>query len=82
MRTDLVKLDMALIRNVHEDAGRHAIIRGVALMCADLGMKLIAEGVESREELESLQAMGIDLFQGYLLARPAFQALPSVDWPG
>lgn len=80
VRTDLVKLDMALVRNVHEDDGRRAIIRGVALMCADLGMQLIAEGVETREELECLRALGIDLFQGYLLARPAFQALPAVHW--
>lgn len=80
VRTDLVKLDMALVRNVHEDDGRRAIIRGVALMCADLGMKLIAEGVETREELECLRGLGIDLFQGYLLARPAFQALPAVHW--
>ncbi|WP_374473442.1 EAL domain-containing protein [Arenimonas sp.] len=80
VRTDLVKLDMALVRNVHEDAGRRAIIRGVSLMCADLGMKLIAEGVETREELACLAGLGIDLFQGYLLARPAFQALPVVHW--
>lgn len=80
VRTDLVKLDMALVRNVHEDDGRRAIIRGVALMCADLGMQLIAEGVETREELECLRALGIDLFQGFLLARPAFQALPAVHW--
>lgn len=82
VRTDLVKLDMALVRKVHEDAGRRAIIRGVALMCADLGMKLIAEGVETREELDCLRSLGIDLFQGFLLARPAFQALPAVHWPG
>lgn len=80
VRTDLVKLDMALVRNVHEDAGRRAIIRGVSLMCADLGMKVIAEGVETREELSCLAGLGIDLFQGYLLACPAFQALPAVHW--
>lgn len=81
VRTDLVKLDMALVRKVHEDAGRRAIIRGVALMCADLGMRLIAEGVETREELTCLRELGIDLFQGYLLARPAFEGLPAVAWP-
>lgn len=81
VRTDLVKLDMALVRNVHEDAGRRAIIRGVSQMCADLGMRLVAEGVETREELVALRALGVDLFQGYLLARPAFETLPGVAWP-
>jgi len=80
VRSDLVKLDMALVRNVHEDEGRRAIIRGVALMCADLGMRLIAEGVETREELDCLRSLGIDLFQGYLLARPGFEALPEICW--
>lgn len=81
VRTDLVKLDIALVRGVEADPGRRAIIRGVAQMCGDLGMRLVAEGVERREEYEALRALGIELFQGFLFCRPAFQALPGVHWP-
>lgn len=81
VRTDLVKLDLALVRGVHADRGRRAIVRGVVQMCADLGMRVLAEGVEQDDELAALRELGIELFQGFLFARPAFESLPSVDWP-
>lgn len=81
VRTDLVKLDLALVRGVESDAGRRAIIRGVVSMCADLGMRVVAEGVETPGEYEVLHGMGIRLFQGFLFCRPAFRSLPEVRWP-
>ena len=51
-------------------------MESIVEMCRRLGIQVIAEGVETEDELRSLQAMGIDLFQGYLIARPAFEALP------
>ncbi len=74
--TDLVKLDMALIRNVHEDPVRQTIIRGTLGVCQTLGSQVVAEGVESANELDFLREAGIELFQGYHFARPAFEALP------
>lgn len=79
--SDLVKLDMALVRGLPADPRRRKIIRHVVALCADLGVELIAEGVETRDELQFLQDEGIDLFQGYFLARPAFEALPEIRWP-
>jgi EAL domain-containing protein (putative c-di-GMP-specific phosphodiesterase class I) len=73
LQTDLVKLDMALIRDIHRDKPRQAIVRGTVQTCDDLGIRVIAEGVESREELETLRQAGIRLFQGYYFARPAFE---------
>ena len=81
VRTDLVKLDLALVRGVHADRGRRAIVRGVVQMCADLGMRVLAEGVEQAEEVAALRELGIELFQGFLIARPAFEALPAIRWP-
>lgn len=78
-QSDIVKLDMALIRDIDKDRTRRAITRGILRMCSDLGIRVIAEGVETREEYLTLRDFGIDLFQGYYFARPAFQALAEVD---
>jgi EAL domain-containing protein (putative c-di-GMP-specific phosphodiesterase class I) len=57
---------------------RQAIVRGIIQVSRDLGIDVIGEGVEAREELETLRGMRVDLFQGYYLARPALEALPQV----
>ncbi len=75
---DLLKLDMALIRNIDRDAGRRSIVRAILQLCTELGIRPIAEGIETRAEYESLRELGIVLFQGYYFARPAFEALPAV----
>jgi EAL domain-containing protein (putative c-di-GMP-specific phosphodiesterase class I) len=79
MQTDIVKLDMALVRRIDTDKIRQTIIRGILQVCADLNIRVIAEGIESREELHTLKAMGIELFQGFYFARPAFEAAADVD---
>jgi EAL domain-containing protein (putative c-di-GMP-specific phosphodiesterase class I) len=76
---DIIKLDMALIRNVDQDRVRQVIVRGVIHVCHELGISVIAEGVETREELLFLRDAGIQLFQGYYFARPGFEMLPSVS---
>ena len=78
---DIIKLDMALVRAVDTDPVRQAIVRGILGVCDALAIKVIAEGVETLEELKTLHAMGVDLFQGYLIARPAIECLPEVAWP-
>lgn len=78
IQTDLVKLDMALVRNIDQDKGRRAIIRGVIQVCHELEMQVIAEGIETLEEAKTLRDLGVELFQGYYFARPAFQALAEI----
>ncbi len=77
---DLIKLDMALIRNIDQDRTRRAIISGTLQTCRDLGITVIAEGVESDEEVAVLRGMGISLFQGYRFARPLFRGLAEPTW--
>lgn len=76
----VLKIDMELVRGIESSKPRQAIVRGVALMADEVGSRLIAEGVETREELACLRSLGIDLFQGYLLAKPAVESLPQPDW--
>lgn len=68
---DFVKLDMTLVRDVHTSTLRQRLIRSLASVCHDMGMKFVAEGVESREECMALRQLGCDLLQGYFFARPA-----------
>lgn len=76
----LVKLDMALVRDIDRNRARQAIVGGVLGTCHALGVQVIAEGVESRAEYDWLRDAGVTLFQGYLVARPAVEALPEPDW--
>ncbi|MDG9922235.1 MULTISPECIES: EAL domain-containing protein [unclassified Pseudomonas] len=78
---DLIKLDMDLIRAIDGDRVRQVLVESVLDMCRRLGIGVIAEGIETRGELECLRHMGVDLFQGYLLARPGFESLPEVHYP-
>lgn len=48
-------------------------------MCADLNIDVIAEGIETYEELTALRSFGIELFQGYHFAKPAFEALAELS---
>jgi EAL domain-containing protein (putative c-di-GMP-specific phosphodiesterase class I) len=74
---DIVKLDMALTRGIEGCRVRRAIVRGVVGMAEELGLVLVAEGVETIAEARAAQALGVGLMQGYLFARPAFEALPA-----
>lgn len=76
---DIVKLDMALIRNIDQDKVRRSITQGIVATCRALGCEVLAEGVETVGEYQALRAMGIVLFQGYLFAKPALEALPTVE---
>ncbi len=78
IQTDIMKLDMALLRNIDTRKSSQIIVRGIVQVCAELGMAVVAEGIETHEEYAVLRDMGIDLFQGYYFARPAFQSLAQV----
>ena len=78
---DLLKLDMALIRDIDRDSVRQVLVDGVLGICRRLNIQVIAEGVETVAELDTLRGMGVELFQGYLFAKPAFQALPEIRYP-
>jgi EAL domain-containing protein (putative c-di-GMP-specific phosphodiesterase class I) len=75
-RPDVVKLDMGLVRGVDADPARAVILRHTAAMCRELGIAVVAEGVETAAELQALRNLGIELFQGYYFARPGFEQLP------
>jgi EAL domain-containing protein (putative c-di-GMP-specific phosphodiesterase class I) len=78
---DQIKLDMQLIRDIERHGPRQAIVRAIVEICSDLGIDVIAEGVETEAEYAWLMEHGVHLYQGYLFAKPAFQSLPPVRYP-
>jgi blue light- and temperature-responsive anti-repressor len=72
---DIVKLDMQLVRDIDSKGPRQAIVRAVIQACDDLGIEVLAEGVETEAEYRWFKRNGVRLFQGYFFARPAFEAL-------
>lgn len=75
---NFIKLDMALVRDVHKRKSSQVIIKGMTGVCRDLDIELIAEGVESRDEYHWLASAGIHRFQGFYFSRPEFESLPVV----
>lgn len=59
-----------MIRNIHTDFVQRAIVKGLAATCAELAIKVAAEGVEALEEVQVQRELDISFFQGYLFARP------------
>jgi EAL domain-containing protein (putative c-di-GMP-specific phosphodiesterase class I) len=78
---DLLKLDMTLIRGIEGSGPRQAIVRAILQACIDLGIDVIAEGVETLAEYWWFRNAGVTLFQGYLFSRPQFEGLPSLQIP-
>lgn len=78
---DYVKLDMGLVRDVHQSGPRQAVARAIAGLCDELGIDLVIEGVETVEEYEWFRHIGARFFQGYLFAKPLFEGLPRVKMP-
>lgn len=78
---DLLKLDMALVRNIHAEPNKQAVVAGIITMMGQLGGRIVAEGVETEDEYFWLRSQGITLFQGYLFAKPGFECLPEPYFP-
>jgi EAL domain-containing protein (putative c-di-GMP-specific phosphodiesterase class I)/CheY-like chemotaxis protein len=70
LEPEVVKLDMSLVRNVHAQPTKQTLVRTMIAMCHELGMSVVAEGIETPEERETIAELGCDLMQGYLFAKP------------
>ncbi len=70
LRPDVVKIDRLLTCGIDSDNWRQEIVSATVHMCSDLGVAVIAEGIETPEELNELLARGVSLGQGFLLGSP------------
>ncbi|WP_062188467.1 EAL domain-containing protein [Ferrovum myxofaciens] len=76
---DIVKIDMDLVRDIHNSKPKQAIVEGVVHMCHKLDIKVLAEGIETKAERDFLVASEVNYFQGYLFCKPAFEAVGKID---
>ncbi|MCC6646540.1 MAG: EAL domain-containing protein [Polyangiaceae bacterium] len=77
----VVKIDIQLVKDIHLHPRQQRLVRGIVRLCVDLGAKVVAEGIETTDELAAVVDTGVHYGQGYLFARPAFP-IPTVYWPG
>ncbi|MBJ3783889.1 EAL domain-containing protein [Devosia sediminis] len=70
---DLIKIDMELLRGVDSSPARQAIVAAIVGMARQMGILVLAEGVETEAEMVTLRAAGISLFQGYFFAQPQLE---------
>ncbi|MFH2139568.1 MAG: EAL domain-containing protein [Pseudomonadota bacterium] len=76
-----LKIDRAFVRNVVSDAGDAVIAKTIIGMAQNLGLEVVAEGVETKEQLDLLVSFGCGIFQGYLFSRPVtFWDFESRNW--
>lgn len=74
LKPDIVKLDRALISGLHADDRRVPLVTALIGYAHDLGIRVVAEGIEAHDELALMIALGADYAQGYYLGRPAPEA--------
>jgi len=76
----VVKLDLALVRGIEKSKRQQILVRQVVSLCKELGARVVAEGIETQDELSAVIDTGAHYGQGYLFARPAFP-MPKPSWP-
>lgn len=68
---EIVKLDRSLITGIDSNPVKQRVVRAMTSLCADLGMQVISEGIETVAEKDTLIELGADLLQGYLFGHPS-----------
>lgn len=71
--SDFIKIDMSIIRNISSNTKKRLLVESFTHFCKNIGIKLIAEGIETEEELETLIKLGVSYGQGFYLAIPKEQ---------
>jgi EAL domain-containing protein (putative c-di-GMP-specific phosphodiesterase class I) len=79
LEPEIVKLDMSLVRDVHQNSTKQKVVRSMTQLAKDMGIMVVGEGVECRAERDALVELGCDLLQGFLFARPG-RPFPEVTW--
>lgn len=77
---DIIKVDRALVASIDTDAARRSAVGTFVRLALDVGGIVVAEGVETREELDTVASLGVDAAQGYLLARPSTDMTEVARW--
>ena len=72
LQPEYIKLDISLIKNIHQSKVKQTVVETMLSLAYKLGARIIAEGIETQEELQTLLQLGVELGQGYFLVGPNF----------
>lgn len=77
---EFLKIDMQLVRDIHKDPMKRSAVNSTVEFCRKAGIRVIAEGIETEEELKTLMRLGVEFGQGFYLLRPdpSFQEIPGM----
>jgi EAL domain-containing protein (putative c-di-GMP-specific phosphodiesterase class I) len=70
LEPEIVKLDMTLVRDIDSSPMKRKLVASMTALCKEMGMRIVAEGIETLAERDTLVDLGCDLLQGYFFARP------------
>ena len=73
---NLVKIDMSIVRDVHKSLDKQNVLENLVSYAKKRNIIILAEGVETIDEIDVLLRFGVDLFQGYFFAKPSFDIIP------
>jgi EAL domain-containing protein (putative c-di-GMP-specific phosphodiesterase class I) len=80
LEPDIIKVDRSIIDGVAADRARRSVVSAFVLLALDMGATVIAEGIETQEDLEAIRDLGVDAAQGYLFARPTTDLVALTGW--
>lgn len=75
----IVKIDRFLMTDIHKDANKQMLVKGVIDFARANNIKVLAEGIETQDELSKVIEMGVDFIQGYYTGRPILDPVPEID---
>lgn len=78
---DILKIDMKLIRDISQNKVKQTLVRSIQQIGEELGIQLIAEGIETEDEYKYLRDSGITLMQGYFFQKPMLEAFQDINFP-
>jgi EAL domain-containing protein (putative c-di-GMP-specific phosphodiesterase class I) len=79
LEPEIVKLDVSLLRDIDQSSVKQKLVASMTALCKDMGFLVVAEGIETAAERDCVVALGCDLLQGYLFARPG-RPFPGATW--
>ncbi|MCP1338589.1 EAL domain-containing protein [Idiomarina sp. M1R2S28] len=78
---DILKIDMKLIRDINQNKVKQTLVRSIQQIGEELGIQLVAEGIETEDEYKYLRDSGITLMQGYFFQKPMLEAFQDINFP-
>ena len=79
LEPEIVKLDVSLLRDIDQSPVKQKLVASMTALCKDMGFLVVAEGIETPAERDCVVALGCDLLQGFLFARPG-RPFPTASW--